>query len=41
LAWALSTQLKIVTQLSLDFVNGTNDNLRRFSWALGLEFCKP
>jgi hypothetical protein len=41
LAWALGTQLKIVTQLSLDFVNGTNDNLRRFSWALGLEFCKP
>jgi hypothetical protein len=40
LAWALSAQLKIVTQLNLDFVNGTNDNLRRFSWGLGLEFCK-
>jgi hypothetical protein len=40
LAWALSNQLKIVTQVSLDFVNGTNDSLRRFSWGLGLEFCK-
>ncbi|MCJ7526008.1 MAG: caspase family protein [Candidatus Aminicenantes bacterium] len=40
LAWELSRQLKIVSQLSLDFVNGTNDNLRRFSWGLGLEFCK-
>lgn len=40
LAWELSQQWKIVSQLSLDFVNGTNDNLRRFSWGLGLEFCK-
>jgi hypothetical protein len=40
LAWALSNQLKIVSQISLDFVNGTNDNLSRFSWGLGLEFCK-
>ena len=40
LAWELSRQLKIVSQLSLDFVNGTNDNLRRFSWGLGLELCK-
>ena len=40
LAWALNTQLKIVTQLSLYFINGSNDNLRRFSWGLGIEFCK-
>jgi hypothetical protein len=40
LAWSISTQLKIITQLSLDFVNGTNDNLRRFSWGFGVEFCK-
>ena len=40
LAWQLSGQLKIVSQLSLDFVNGTNDNLRRFSLGLGLELCK-
>jgi hypothetical protein len=38
LAWALSDQLKIVSQISLDFVNGTNDHLRRYSWGLGLEF---
>lgn len=40
ITWELNRQLKIVSQLSLDFVNGTNDNLRRFSWGLGLEFCK-
>jgi hypothetical protein len=40
LSWELNPRLKLVTQLSLDFVNGTNDNLRRFSWGLGIEFGK-
>ncbi len=40
LSWELSPQLKLVTQISLDFVNGTNDSLRRFSWGLGMELCR-
>jgi hypothetical protein len=40
LSWELNPQLRLVTQLSLDFVNGTNDDLRRFSWGLGVEFGK-
>jgi len=40
LAWALSHRLNLTTQVSLDFVNGTNDQLRRFSWGLGLELCR-
>jgi hypothetical protein len=40
LAWALSHRLNLTTQVSLDFVNGTNDELRRFSWGLGLELCR-
>ncbi len=40
LAWALSRRLKLTTQASLDFVNGDNDDLRRFSWGLGLELCR-
>ena len=40
LSWELNPKLKLVTQLSLDFVNGTNDSLRRFSWGLGVEFGK-
>ena len=40
LSWALSHRLNLTTQVSLDFVDGTNDNLRRFSWGLGLELCR-
>lgn len=40
LAWTLSRRLKLTTQASLDFVNGDNDDLRRFSWGLGLELCR-
>jgi hypothetical protein len=40
LAWALSRRLNITTHVSLDFVNGSNDELRRFSWGLGLELCR-
>ncbi len=40
LAWALSHRFNLTTQVSLDFVDGTNDQLRRFSWGLGLELCR-
>jgi hypothetical protein len=40
LSWALSHRINFTTQVSLDFVDGTNDNLRRFSWGLGLELCR-
>jgi hypothetical protein len=40
LAWALSHRLNVTTQVSLDFINGSNDELRRFSWGLGLELCR-
>lgn len=40
LAWMLSHRLNLITHASLDFVNGTNDQLRRFSWGLGLELCR-
>ena len=40
LSWALSHRINLTTQVSLDFVNGTNDELRRFSWGLGLELCR-
>ncbi len=40
LAWALSHRLNLTTHVSLDFVNGTNDELRRFSLGLGLELCR-
>jgi hypothetical protein len=40
LSWALSHRINVTTQVSLDFVDGTNDNLRRFSWGLGLELCR-
>jgi hypothetical protein len=41
LALSLNRNLKVVTYVSLDFVSGTNDNLRRYSWGLGLEYAKP
>jgi hypothetical protein len=40
LAWALSHRINFTAQVSLDFVDGTNDELRRFSWGLGLELCR-
>ncbi len=40
LSWALSHRINLTTQVSLDFVDGTNDKLRRFSWGLGLELCR-
>ena len=40
LSWALSQRINFTTQVSLDFVDGTNDKLRRFSWGLGLELCR-
>ncbi len=40
LAWALSRRLNLTTHASLDFVNGSNDGLGRFSWGLGLELCR-
>jgi len=40
LAWTLSHRLNLTTHASLDFVNGTNDELGRFSWGLGLELCR-
>ncbi len=40
LTWELNPRLHLATQISLDFVNGTNDNLRRYSWGLGIEIGK-
>ncbi len=39
-AWALSHRFNLVVQASLDFVDGANDDLRRFSLGLGLELCR-
>jgi len=40
LSWRLSHRFNLTSQVSLDFVNGSNDALRRFSWGLGLELCR-
>ncbi len=40
LAWALSHRFNLTSQVSIDFVNGSNDELRRFSWGVGLELCR-
>jgi len=39
-AWALSHRVNLIAQASLDFVDGANDDLRRFSVGLGLELCR-
>ena len=39
-AWALSHRINLIAQASLDFVDGANDDLRRFSVGLGLELCR-
>ncbi len=39
-AWALSHRLNLTAQAGLDFVDGANDDLRRFSLGLGLELCR-